>query len=176
MDNILEPFIKEPEREFHIRELAKLLKKSPTTISKYLKEYEIKKILISKKKLNHLLFRTNADSRQFKQLKLNYNLNALQESGLIEYLVEEFNQPEAIILFGSFSKAEDNKNSDIDLLIVSSKKQEINLDKYKKKLGHKIQLFVHSKNDLEKLKNKNKELFNNWINGIVIHGYFEVLK
>ncbi len=176
MDKLLEFFIREPEREFYVREIAKILKNSPTTISKYLKKYENKKILISKNKLNHLLFRANTDSRQFKQLKLNYNLNALQESGLIEYLVEEFNQPEAIVLFGSFSKAEDNKNSDIDLLIVSFRKQEINLEKFEKKLGHKIQLFVHSKNDLEKLKNKNKELFNNWINGIVIHGYFEALK
>src|SRR3989338_2033533 len=119
MDKISEPFFKEPEREFYVRELAKLLKKSPTTISKYLKEYESKKILISKKKLNH-------------------NLNVLHESGLIEYLVEAFNHPEAIILFGSFSKAEDNKNSDIDLLIISSKKQEPNIEKFEKKLNHKI--------------------------------------
>ena len=176
MDNILEPFIKEPEREFHIRELAKLLKKAPTTISNHLKRYESQNLLISKSRLNHLLFRADTESPRFKQLKLNYNLNSLQESGLIEHLVEDFNHPEAIVLFGSFSKAEDNKNSDVDLLIISPKKQEPNLEKFEKKIGHKIQLFVHSKNELERLKDKNKELFNNWINGIIIHGYFEVLK
>lgn len=176
MDKLLKFFIREPEREFHIRELARTLKKSPTTLSKYLKKYALQKLLISSKKLNYLLFKANTDSRQFKQLKLNYNLNALQESGLIEYLEEKFNQPETIVLFGSYSKAEDNKNSDIDLLIVSSKKQEINLEKFEKRLERKIQLFVHSKEDLKILKNKNKELFNNWINGIVIYGYFEVLK
>ena len=174
MDNLLELFIKEPEREFHVREIAKLLKKSPTTISKYLKESENKKILISNKKLNHLLFKANAESPKFKQLKINYNLNVLQESGLTEHLAEEFN-PEAIVLFGSFSKAEDNKNSDVDILIISSKKQEPNVEKFEKKLNHKIQLFIHSKKELEKLKNKNKELFNNWINGIVVYGYFEEL-
>ena len=176
MDKISELFFKEPEREFHVRELAKLLKRSPTTISKYLKEYGSKKILISKRKLNHLLFKADTESVKFKQLKLNYNLNVLHESGLIEYLVEAFNQPEAIVLFGSFSKAEDNKNSDVDILIISSKKQEPNVEKFEKKLNHKIQLFIHSKKKLEKLKNKNKELFNNWINGIVVYGYFEALK
>ena len=103
-------------------------------------------------------------------------MDVLHESGLIEYLVEAFNQPEAIVLFGSFSKAEDNKNSDVDILIISSKKQEPNVEKFEKKLNHKIQLFIHSKKELEKLKNKNKELFNNWINGIVVYGYFEALK
>jgi len=176
MNQILEIFIKEPEREFHVREIAKLLKKSPTTISKYLKTYESKKFLTLNKRLNHLLFKANLDSQKFKQLKLNYNLNTLQDSKLINYLIEEFNHPEAIILFGSFSKAEDNKNSDIDLLIISSKKQEPNIEKFEKKLNHKIQLFIHSKTELEKIKKKNKELFNNWINGIVIYGYFEVFK
>ncbi len=176
MDKILELFIREPEREFHVREIAKLLKKSPTTISKYLKEYENKKILILKKKLNHLLFKANTESNKFKQIKLNYNLNTIHESELIDYLSEEFNHPQAIILFGSFAKAENNQNSDIDLLIITSKKQEPNLEKFEKKLDHKIQLFIHSEKELEKLRNKNKELFNNWINGITIYGYFEALK
>ncbi|MEA3414502.1 MAG: nucleotidyltransferase domain-containing protein [Nanoarchaeota archaeon] len=174
MDKILTLFIKEPEREFHVREIAKILKRSPTTISKYLKEY--KNILLSKNKLNHLIFKANTESTKFKQLKLNYNLNILHESGLVNYLSKEFNHPSAIILFGSFAKAENNSNSDIDLLLISSKKQEPNLKKFEKKIGHKIQLFIHSEKELEKLKIKNKELFNNWINGIVIQGYFEVLK
>ena len=175
MDIILRPFIKEPEREFHVRELSKLLGKSPTTVSKYLKKYESDGILISKSKLNHLLFRANTESSRFKQIKLNYNLTSLNESGLIEYLTEKFNHPESIVLFGSFSKAEDNKNSDIDLLIISPKKKELDLGNYEKKLSHKIQLFIHSREEFESIKDKNKELFNNWINGIVVYGYLEVI-
>ena len=176
MEKIIEPFIRESEREFHVREVAKLLNKSPTTISKYLKEYKSKKILISESKLNHLLFKADTSSKEFKQLKLNYNFSSINKSGIIEFLENYFNQPEAIVLFGSFSKAEDNKNSDIDLLIISSKKQEPNLEKFEKKLKHKIQLFVHSRDELNQLKKVNKELFNNWINGITIKGYFEVIK
>ncbi len=176
MNKILEFFIKEPEREFHVREIAKILKKSPTTISKYLKEYKTKKLLLSSKRLNHLLFKANTESAQFKQLKLNYNLNILKESGLINYLSEQFNHPEAIVLFGSFAKAENNKNSDIDILVVSELKKEINLEKFRKKLGSEIQLFVHSSKEIQRMKKSNKELLNNFINGIIIYGYFEVLK
>jgi len=177
MDNqVLDFFMKEPGKEFHVRQLSKLLKKSPTTISKYLKNLEKKDILKSEKKFNHLLFRANVESKKFKKLKLNYNLELLESSGLIDYLVKEFNHPEAIVLFGSFAKAENISKSDIDLLIVSPLKKEIELNKFEKRLRNKIQLFIHSKKEIERIKEKNKELLNSWINGIVIYGHWEVFK
>tara|TARA_Y100000031_G_C8184439_1_gene368207 strand:- start:121 stop:645 length:525 start_codon:yes stop_codon:yes gene_type:complete len=174
MDKILEFFIKNPEKEFHIRQIAKLTKRSPTTISKYLKDLEKRKILKSEEKLNHLLFKANTKNPKFKQLKLNYNITLLQDSGILDYLVKQFNYPEGIVLFGSFSKAEDIPSSDIDLLIIGPSKKEINLEKFEKKLDHKIQIFVRSKEDIKKM--KNKELLNQWINGIVIYGFWEMFK
>ncbi|MBU4070105.1 MAG: nucleotidyltransferase domain-containing protein [Nanoarchaeota archaeon] len=176
MDNILEIFIKEPEKEFHVRQISKLLKKSPTTISKNLKELEEKGILKSEKRLNHLLFKANLKNEKFKLSKLNYNLNQLHNSGLIDYLVKKFNYPEAIILFGSFAKAENTLISDIDLLIITSSRKEVMLDKFEKKIGQKIQLFMHSKKEIENMKKKNKELLNNWVNGNVIYGFWELFK
>lgn len=175
MEKILELFFKEPQREFYVREIARNLKKSPTTISKYLKEYAKKELLVSELKLGHLLFKANTENRNFKQQKLNYNLSVINYSGLIEFLEEEFNFPNAIVLFGSFAKSENINRSDIDLLVVGQKKDisSDKLKKYESRLGHKIQLFVHSKEELKKLKTKNKELFQSWINGIVLYGYFE---
>jgi len=175
MDKLLEYFVREPEREFHVRELAKLIKKSPTTISKYLTKFEKNGILVSKRKLNHLLFKANTESQAFKNKKLFYNVQKLEESRLIDFLDNEFNHPESIILFGSFRKAEDILASDIDILIITSIKKELNLEKFEKKLGHRIQLFVHSRAEIEKMKLKNKELVNNWLNGIVLRGFWEVL-
>lgn len=176
MDRILEYFIREPEREFYVRELSKSLKKSPTTISKYLKTYEKKGVLKSKKKFNHLLFKADNEKRPFKLTKLNYNLEKLNESGIIDYLTEKYNHPEAMVLFGSFAKAEDIPSSDIDLLIIGPAKKETDLSQYEKKLGHSIQLFVHSSKEIEKLKETNKELMNNWLNGIVVYGFWEVFR
>jgi predicted nucleotidyltransferase len=168
--------MEEPEKEFHVRQLSKLLKKSPTTISKYLKEFEKNGFLKSERKLNHFLFKAHTESEKFKKLKLNYNLDILQECGLIDYLVKQFNHPEAIVLFGSFAKAENIPKSDIDLLIINPFKKNIKLERFEKKLRHKIQIFVHSRKDINKMKEKNKELLNSWINGIVIYGFFEVFK
>jgi len=176
MDKILEYFIKEPEKEFHVRQLSKLLKRSPTSISKYLKEHEHAGVLKSEKKFNHLFFRANPDSKKFRLLKLSYNLNLLEDSGVISEIVDKFNEPEAIVLFGSLAKSEDIPQSDIDLLIISPLKKDINLEKFEKKVGHKIQVFVHSKQEIEKMRDKSKELLNNFINGIVIYGFWEVFK
>ena len=176
MDKLLEYFIKEPEREFHVRELAKLVKKSPTTVSKYLKKAKKEDVLISRKKLNHLLFKANTKNQSFKDIKLSFNIKNLRSSGLITYLEDEYNYPEAIILFGSFGKAEDIPRSDVDLLVISPVKKEINLQEYEKILGHKIQLFIYSKSEIEKMKMKNKELLNNFINGIVLEGFWELFR
>jgi len=174
MDKLLNFFIREPEQEFYVRQLSKLLNKSPTTISNHLKEYRKKQILKSEKKFNHLLFRANTQNQKFKQLKLNHNLNLLTESGLIDYLVKEFNHPEAIILFGSFAKAEDIPQSDIDLLIINPSNKQVDLKDFEKKIQHKIQLFVHSKKEINKMKTTNTNLLNNLINGITLNGFWEV--
>lgn len=174
MDKLIEYFIKN-EKEFHVRELAKILKKSPTTISKYLKKYEKENILVSEKKFNHLLFKPNTNSLQFKQLKLNYNLSLLNNSGLINKLDKEFN-PEAIILFGSFAKAENTKKSDIDILLITPRKKEINIETFEKDIGNSIQLHLYSDKDIEIMKIKNKELLNNFLNGIILKGYWELFK
>jgi len=173
-DKILELFFKEPEKEFYVREIARILQKSPATISKYLKEMKKNNILESEEKFNHLIFKA-ADTEKFRQEKLNYNLNLINNSGLIDFLVKEYD-PEAIVLFGSFAKSENTKKSDIDLFIISSRKKQINIEKFESKLGYKVQLFIHSKQEIEKIKQKNPELINNWINGIKLYGFLEIFE
>ncbi|MBI2045521.1 nucleotidyltransferase domain-containing protein [Candidatus Pacearchaeota archaeon] len=176
MDKLIEIFLEEPEKEFYVRELSRNLKKSPTTISKYLKELEKKGILDSEKKFNHLFFKANTEKEAFKQLKINYNLKKIKESGIISFLAKEFNEPRAVVLFGSFAKGEDIKASDIDLLVITPLKKEINLEKFEDEVGHKIQLFLFSNKELEKMKEENKELLNSFINGAILYGFVEMFK
>ncbi len=77
--------------------------------------------------------------------------------------------PSCIILFGSFRKGESVKGSDIDLFIESSKKIELNLNKFEKKLSHDLQLFIEE--DIKKLQPR---LLNNVVNGIKLYGSFKI--
>lgn len=175
MDKLLEVFIMEPEKKFHVRELSRKLKKSPTTISKHLKIYEKNHILTSEKKLNHLLFRASLSSPIFRQKKINYNLEKIYFSGLINFLRNELDYPEAIILFGSWAKGENVGQSDLDLLVISPIKKEINMKKFRKKLGD-IHLFVLSNNRIKEMQKKSPEFVNSFVNGIVLDGSWEMFK
>jgi predicted nucleotidyltransferase len=180
MDNItsriLEVFINNPEKEFHVRQLSKSLKKSPTTISKYLKNLEKEGFLKSEEKLNHLLFMANSEKENFKRIKKDYNFKKMEDSGLIDFLIKTFNYPKAIILFGSYAQGENIINSDIDLFILSSIKKEVSLAKFEKELKYPINLIVKSVQEFENMKEKNPELLNNIINGTILYGYLEAFK
>lgn len=69
LDNLINIFLKNPNRDYHIRELARILNKSPTTISKELKELEKTGFLISKFERNHHIYKINVENPEYKILK-----------------------------------------------------------------------------------------------------------
>ena len=167
--NTLKLFFEDPVREYNVREVARLLKIAPATASKFLKTFEKKGILLGRKERMLLLYKANVESEVYRDLKIYYNLRILKDSGLIEELNKFYLKP-TIILYGSFAKGYDVKESDIDLVVISEKNKKFtNLKKYEKKLLKDIQIFVvKSIKDL-----KNKHLMNNVLNGVVIQGRFE---
>lgn len=174
--DILNYFFEEPERKFHLRELARLARLAPSTVSKNLEQLVKKRILISKKDKGFKLFSANSENHLYRDLKLFYNIFQIRISGLVDHIIEIFNQPKSIILFGSFRKGENIPRSDIDIFIEVTAKKELDLSKFEGKLGHKIQLFQFTSKEISAMQKNNKELFNNIANGIVLEGFFEVFK
>ena len=153
-EKILRIYFENPGKEFTVREASSLTKIPKSTVHKIL--IEIKKGIYF------------SDELYFKNLKTNYYTNQLFSSGLIGFLIDNLN-PSLIILFGSFRKGESDKDSDMDVFVESQIKREIDLKKFEKKIGHKIDLFVET--SLEKL---NSNLFNNVVNGIKLYGSFKI--
>jgi len=104
------------------------------------------------------------DSNLFRRKKINFYTEKIVKSGLVNYLISELN-PSAIILFGSISRGDSIKTSDIDIFIETYIKKELNLEKFEKKIGHKIEIFKETK-----INNLQNHLFNNIINGIRLYG------
>ena len=171
---ILELFFNSPSREFHIREAAKITGINPMTTSKYLEEFRKSGILIKNKERGHVLYSANAEDRIFRQEKIHYNVIRMLKSGMINFIEKEMNYPECIIIFGSFAKGENIPTSDIDIFILSADKRKMPMESFEDKLGAKIQLFIHSKKEFERMKRDNKGLFNNIANGIKLSGFLEV--
>jgi len=165
---VLKVFLDSPTESFRLREISRITKLAPLSISNYLKEFE-KEGLIKRYEKRGIPFyqaeRENSNFIFYKKLSILYELH---ESGLIDYLWENL-YPEAIILYGSYAKGEATENSDIDLFIIGKEKK-INLKKYEKFLGKEIHLMFESNP-----KKIPEELKNNLINGIVLKGYFKAI-
>ncbi len=108
-------------KNFHIRELAKEIKITPTLVSKELNNlYEIG-IVNKENKANLILFSINNNCSFLKELKQIYIKTDYLGSVFTEKLKNKVNYA---LLFGSFAKNKEHSKSDIDILIVTEKKQD----------------------------------------------------
>lgn len=157
-------FAKNPTKPYQVRELSREIRLAHTSIKIHLKELE-KNNLIKKGKIGvYKAYKANSDDENFRFYKKIANIINLKESGVVKEL-ENKATPDAVVLFGSYSKGEDTEKSDIDIFIIAKEKK-VDLTKYEKKLNRKIQLFFSE--DVGKVP---KELQNNISNGIILSGF-----
>ena len=114
-------------------------------------------------------YKASRDNNLFVKYKKIYNLTSLLESNIVEFIQEKL-MPKSIVFFGGYQKGEDTESSDIDIF-VQCKREDLNLNKFEKMLGRKIEL--HFKEDFASYP---KELKNNIVNGIVVSGFLEAYK
>ncbi len=171
---MLSPFFEEPNSEFYIRELSRILKINHTTVRQQLNKL-VKEGLLSKGKTKLYLSYKVIISRKYLNLKLFYNLEKLRISGIIEDLQKQYDFP-VMVLFGSYAKATDDMNSDIDLCIISDIQKQFHTANYKKILNRKVSFHYFTKTSWKNAKKKNPGLINSICNGIVLSGELEVLK
>ena len=163
-----------PEKEFSLSDLAKEAGVAKAHIGKILNElYSLRLIEITK--LSKIWrIKANQGSAEFIKGKIVYNLRFIYQSGLVEFLNEQFNNPKAMVLFGSFRKGDDISASDIDVAIESDKADDYKIVRHKKlaefedSIGKKIQIHLFNR------KNIDLNVFNNIANGIVLSGFLEV--
>lgn len=169
---ILRVFFEDPSPigiGYQLREISRKVAVAPPSVKNYLNELEKNKLIkkIKHRIYNYPVYYANIENEEFKFLKKIDMIIKIKESGLIDHISESC-MPDVIILFGSASKGEDLKESDIDLFVLSNK-EKMNLLQFEKKLNKKINVFFS--NDFNNL---SKELKNNIINGVILKGYLKV--
>ncbi|MFT4311215.1 MAG: nucleotidyltransferase family protein [Candidatus Woesearchaeota archaeon] len=154
--------------KFSQRELAKNLNVSPTAIGTSVKKLLKKKLIKINyvKRINFVFF--NRENEKAINLKQINNLKNLYESNLYYYLKEELTS-NTTILFGSYLRGEDHKNSDIDLAVFKKTKKQLELSEFERKLNRKINI-----NYYENVNELDKHLKNNIVNGFVLFGGLEL--
>jgi predicted nucleotidyltransferase len=165
IDLVIEQFFISPYRSFHIRELARLTKLNPNTVINVVSKLAKQKLILRKKTKAMVSLVANVDNSRFILAKKFYNFQALYSCGFVDALIEEFNNPELISCFGSYSRGEDFLESDIDILIISKKLDFQDFSKYSRKLSRKINIHVLS---YEKM---TKEFYKILLNAVKLHGF-----
>ena len=164
---VIELFFNNPTREYHFEEIIKEAKiarsKADGWLKKFIKEGLIKRI---KKRGEMPYYISNYTSPKYKNKKKMFALNEIYKSGLLNHL-DSLQKAQTIILFGSFSRSDWYKNSDIDIFIYGDP-EGFKITNYELKLHRNIQLFVcQNKKELKKL---GEGLIRNIVKGNLIKG------
>ncbi len=162
--NTLKPFFDDNYRRINVREYARLQKMSPPTSSRLLETMHKEGLLKKEEDKRYKYYRANINSELLIDFSRIYWRTVLEKAGVVREIEDNFLNP-VIILFGSLSKAEAKKDSDVDLAVFSASK-EIALEKYERSIKRRIQIF-HFKNTEQV---ENKELLKNILNGYRLKG------
>lgn len=169
---VLRVFFENPmpkDAGFQLREISRITSLATTSVKLYLNELIKDGLVISTKHriFTYPVYWGNIDSVEFRFLKKIDTILTIRESGLIEHL-EDQAMPDVIILFGSASKGEDLKESDIDLFLLCGERR-IDLSFFENKIKKKISILFS-----ENFGELSNELKNNILNGVILKGYLKV--
>ena len=159
-----------PEKQFSLTELANEagISKSNASINlDFLKSKGIVKVIDRK---SMYLISANRDDPAFVRMKIAFNLRRIYDSQIIEKLENKYNNPKAIILFGSYRKGTDISSSDVDIAVESEQSGSEKPEDLRKIFGKTVQILKFSRKKVD------LNVFNNIANGIVLSGFLEVNK
>ncbi|MBI4448671.1 nucleotidyltransferase domain-containing protein [Candidatus Woesearchaeota archaeon] len=171
--SILTPFFRFPNRRFLLREVARMTKVSHMTARKYLLDAVSHGLLNKSPGVPYETFQANPESPAFRNLKLFFNLERIRSCGLVRTLEKAYEYP-PVVLFGSFAKARDDEQSDVDICVVTAVSKDVDLSDCEQVIGRHISIHRYSKKSWSAAIRKNPNLVNNILNGLTLSGFLEV--
>ena len=157
--DIISLYLGDYTKALHVREIARLLNANHRTISLALQELEKKQVMISNsigKNKEYKLNINNISTREFIRLsEIIKHLQLIEKHLFIKKFMKNFdlsNTP--ILLFGSYAKGIEKRDSDIDLIIFTDVKLKTGTEKRIKEFfdtyNKKVQMQKANRDDFEK--------------------------
>lgn len=154
---VLAFFFENPFAETHLREVARRLKMSPSTVLRSIKLLE-KEGLVSRRSEKNATFFKAIMSSEFKALKTAFTVSKMEDARVIDLISEKSRGLSSIILYGSAAKGEDDSKSDYDFLVIAAEcaAKPIELSE---KLGRESSLQAYSISEWRKVSKKNRAFY-----------------
>ncbi|GAJ04980.1 unnamed protein product, partial [marine sediment metagenome] len=151
---ILGYVIENPGREFIEKEIQKATGISKAGVNLALRRLAQKRLVERKRRGRMYFYTTQVNNLLVKQLKILKNMARL--SPLVKKLK---NLSQKIILFGSWSRGENLKDSDIDLCLLTNSAEEVQQIVKKSSLRNKLQLIIRTPTGFAELEKKDPVFF-----------------
>ncbi len=146
------------EARFYLRQISKLAKIPLKTCQNILANLEKERILKSKLEGKNKYFSLNLENIQTKssllKSEINKTDNFLEKYSEFKTFLKSFNTNILIVIFGSFAKFKADKDSDLDLFVVSEKEQKLPVHL----LPHKVHQINLSEESFKKAISKKETL------------------
>ena len=155
-----------PEREFYGQEIADKIKCSKASASIILKSLTSRKIIFRKTKGHMNFFQINTGNSEVKKFRID---SVLEKIKPILPKLERFCRK--IILFGSGSRGEQTAGSDIDLFILSGRKDDVRSVIKKTRARLNIKAVIKTPVEWSEMEVKEPELYQEIKNGITLYEY-----
>jgi|SRR3989344_1885455 len=166
-NQVLELFFNEPTKQWHFFQIMKEVPLPANKVSKWLKKFQKEGLIKRVKPRGKMPFYLAcSESSHYENTKRFFAFNRFNAVGLFDYLAS-LEGAQAVILFGSFSRGDWYKESDIDLFIYGEVKS-LNLGPFYFTLHREFQVFVgKNRADLQEM---GPALLRNIIRGVSIKG------
>jgi predicted nucleotidyltransferase len=173
---IMHHFFEHPYEAIHLRELARTTTSSNYATKKIIDELRNQHLIIEKRQGNQRVLQPNVENPFFKFLKIAFSIKTIQDTHLLQHLEEQVPALSCIILYGSTAQGLDDKNSDIDLLIIGQKTS-IDVTPYEKKSNREINLLMMKWSEWRHHSTQDKPFYREIIkNGIPLYGDIPVIE
>jgi len=156
--NALKYFLVNPYSKIHLRGFSRVMKISPNSANRFLNLFLEEGLVVEERVANLRYFKANLNSISFKEIKKAFSVFELEKSGLIKALKEACF---SCMLFGSVAKGKNDKNSDIDLVIVTKNKEKVReiIQRFQKKFEQEISSHIFTSLEWRKGKTENKAFY-----------------
>jgi predicted nucleotidyltransferase len=154
--NILGKFLLNTGKEYHIRELARIVDTTPIYVQKELKNLESLGLLDRRKKGNMMLYKLRVKSPIAEDLKRIF----LKTESIGQVIMKDLDTRKIkfAFIFGSFAKGVETQTSDVDVLMIGDVKEDDimrSISKTERRIGREINFILWTQGEfLEKIGKK----------------------
>ena len=125
---LLRLFFSNPDREYYIQEIGRILGKKPGVFQRMLYKLERQGVLSSRYTANARFFRANRGHPLFEETK-SIVFKTVGVAGSLKEALADLAGIDSAFIYGSCAKGQERPDSDIDLMIIGAPDEDVLLEK-----------------------------------------------